>query len=174
MGIGLALFAVGSALRTFNEINADQAEANASSANAAYYKDQEKYMLEEMFRELRIFDRKATRTTGEQKLTLASRGQAAMTSDDMMKIAYEKTLMGSERMAIQRAGEFKARLAGLRAKQAEDKADALRSPERALARGFGLLTGFSKLDFSGSTDEDSFSSSPVAPKASQRAINYDF
>ena len=153
MGLGLALFVAGSALRTFGDLQADSAQAGAERQNAAYYREQERFMLDEMSRELSIFDRKSVKLKGEQKLALASRG-SAVNSDDMMKLAYEATKMDSERLAIQKAGEFKARLAGLRAKQADDTASSLTSPERMFSRSMGLLTSFSSLDFAANGEDE--------------------
>ena len=139
MGLPLAIFAAGQLINTIGKFSADAAQADAERRNAAYYQEQEKFNLEEMFREVSIFDRKSSILKGQQMASAGGRG-IAITHFTLDTLSAENARMSAERAAIVRQGEFKARLAGLRAHQSYDTADALGSPERALGNLSGLLT----------------------------------
>ena len=146
MALPLALFAVSSMVKTLGRFKADADQANAERANASFYKEQEKFSLEEMFREVQIFDRKSTKLKGEQ-IGAAGASGTAITAFTLDRLGQESALMSAERSAIIRQGEFKAKLAGLRAQQSTDTADALNSPERMISNVGGLLTDAAMLKF---------------------------
>lgn len=145
MSLPFALFAFGRTMQALGQFKADEAQASAEEQNAGYYVEQEKFMLDEMFRSLDVFDRKASTLKGAQIQHAGAQG-TAITGFTLDRLAGESALMASERGAIKRNGEFKARLAGLRATQANDTADALTSSERKSAGVIGLLTSFAGLD----------------------------
>jgi hypothetical protein len=140
VGLPLVLFAAGLAIRTFGQLKADSDQANAERANASYFREQEAFTLEEMFREVNIFEGTATRAKGEQLVHAGSQG-TAITSFTLDRLGQQTALMESQKESIIRQGKFKARLASLRANQADENVDALNSPERKLANLGGLLTG---------------------------------
>jgi hypothetical protein len=136
----LAIYGAGLALQTIGQLQADSAQANAERQNASYFREQEQFSLEEMFRETGIFDRKAAATKGQQ-LTHAGGSGTTITSFTLDRLGEQSALMAAQKQAIIRQGEYKARLAGLRASQADQTADALDSPERKLMTiGGGVLS----------------------------------
>ncbi len=135
------LFAAGQVLNYIGQEKADKDQAEAERQNAIYFEEQEKFMLEDMFRSLDVFDNKASALKGEQMAHAGAQG-TEITGFTLDRLAGESALMAKERGAIKRNGEFKARLAGLRGAQAYDTADALTGPERKAAHSVGLLTSF--------------------------------
>lgn len=140
MSLPFALFATGNLLNTLGKFEADQGEAAAERQNASFYREQEKNTLDQMFMDLSVFDRKATATKGEQLQFVGSQG-IAITSNVLDKLGDESALMERERNMIQRNGEFKARLANLKAQQSDQNAAQLGSFERQFMNFSGLLTG---------------------------------
>lgn len=140
----LVLFAAGALVKQVGQFQADAAQAGADRQNASYYKEQQGFELEQMFREVGIFDRKSTRLQGEQLVHAGSSG-TAITSFTLDQLGYQNSLMEAEKQQIIRQGEFKAKLAGMRAQSSTDDANALSSPERTLANAGGLLTSFAAL-----------------------------
>jgi len=139
-----ALFVAGSALRAYGTFKADAAQRQSELQNMYFYLEQEKLAKYQTEREVGIFERKASKAQGDQAVSVGSRG-SAVTSSDLMKLAFEKVLMDQEKEAIVREGEFKAKVARMKAGQSKDNADFLGSPERALQNFGGILTGFASL-----------------------------
>lgn len=141
------LFAAAMAMRAIGQYSADQDQAGAMAMNAGYYREQSRRILQDMFRQKAIFERKAAAKQGEQLINVGSRG-SFITANQMLKLAYEKTLMDGEAYAIQQEGEFKARLAEAKAIQADQASDQLRSPIRLLTSAISLGADFaSRTDF---------------------------
>ena len=142
MGLPLFLFAAGQALNTLGQLQFDAANADAARKNAAFYREQKRLIEFSSARELDIFARKARALQGEQITTVGSRG-TMINAEDMMNLAYQRTLMDQEEAAIRRKGEIEARMAELRAGQQDELAAAYGDPFRQVAQiTGGLLTGY--------------------------------
>lgn len=146
MALPLALFAAGAVISTLGRMKSDVDQARAERANAAYYREQQAFTLEQMFNERDIFDRKSNKLKGQQ-LAYAGGTGFTTTSNVLDQLGYESAIMQKERNMIIRNGEFKARLAGLKAEQSDTTAELLASPERMLGNMGGLLTSVASLKF---------------------------
>lgn len=120
----LALFAAGQVLNTYGKIQADEAQAEAERKNASYYREQGAFTEAATFRESSIFQKKSATLQGQQ-IGAVAKGGIALGGDIMQVLAGEKADMQQENNAILLEGAFKARLAYLRAEQADQTASSL-------------------------------------------------
>ena len=116
------------AISIIGSMQSAQDQAEAERKNAAFYREQQLFQQEATAREIAIFDRKSRQLKGDQLMSVSSRG-LELSASSMELLASESVAMDNERYAIQREGEFKQRLAGLRAEQADQ-------PAARTARGF--------------------------------------
>jgi len=126
------------AISIIGSMQSAQDQAEAERKNAAFYREQQLFQQEATARELAIFDRKARQLKGDQLMSVSSRG-LELSASSMELLASESVAMDSERFAIQREGEFKKRLAGLRAEQSDQTASDLTGSSMYLrAAGQGM------------------------------------
>lgn len=133
----LALFAASQMLNTYGKMQADEAQAEAEKRNASYYREQGAFTEAATFRESSIFLKKSANLQGQQ-LGAVAKGGISLSGDMLQQIAGEKADMQSENNAILMEGAFKAKLAYLRADQADQTAASLTGPGATL----GYLGGF--------------------------------
>lgn len=126
------------AISIIGSMQSAQDQAEAERKNAAFYREQQLFQQEATARELAIFDRKSRQLKGDQLMSVSSRG-LELSASSMELLASESVAMDSERFAIQREGEFKQRLAGLRAEQSNQTASDLTGSSMYLrAAGQGM------------------------------------
>lgn len=120
----LAIMGAGMFMNAMGKQQADAAQADAERQNASYFREQANFIEEAGRRELELFNRKATKTFGDTIGTYSSSG-VALTGSVLETLAGERSKAIFESNAIQKETEFKARLARLRADQADDTANSL-------------------------------------------------
>ena len=126
------------AISIIGSMQSAQDQAEAERKNAAFYREQQLFQQEATARELAIFDRKSRQLKGDQLMSVSSRG-LELSASSMELLASESVAMDNERFAIQREGEFKQRLAGLRAQQSDQTASDLTGSSMYLrAAGQGM------------------------------------
>ena len=129
------------AISIIGSMQSAQDQAEAERKNAAFYREQQLFQQEATAREIAIFDRKSRQLKGDQLMSVSSRG-LELSASSMELLASESVAMDNERYAIQREGEFKQRLAGLRAEQADQTASDLTGSSmylRAAGQGMTML-----------------------------------
>ena len=142
--MGPALFIAGTFMQMYGRFQADSQQRKLEYLNAAMYRDQEELTRFQTARELAIFQRKAIKLQGEQKIQMGMRG-SAITANDLLRQAHEAVLMDQEKAAIAKEGEFRARVARMRAQQSDDMGNYLGSPTRALENIAGITSGAGSL-----------------------------
>lgn len=125
----LWVMAAGQFMNTMGQMQADSAQAGAERQNAGFFREQAQFQKEATDREIAVFRRKAIFSIGSTIGNYAKSG-VSLSADALTVIAGQKALAIEEENAIQREGDFRARLALLRANQADQTADSLTSPTR--------------------------------------------
>lgn len=134
----LAIAAVGVGTQVFGGYKATMDEANAEVANANFYREQAAFAEATKERELRLFDKEsAIFESGTLSKIVKSGG--SMTAADIGIMASNRIEMRKERDAINKEGNFRTRLANLRAQASMQRAGDLR--EGAPLQAFGTLMG---------------------------------
>lgn len=134
----LVLFAVTQAVSTYGKYQADQAQAEAEAKNASYYREQAGFIQLATERESALFKKKAARLQGDQVGAVA-KGGIALSGDMLQQLAGERAESILEDNAIRADGSFKARLARLRANQADETARSLTGTTAQLGYAGSLL-----------------------------------
>lgn len=114
------------ALQTYGQLQANEDQANAEYANAKFFREQALFQREATERELNVFRNKAAHTLGNT-IGAYAKGGVALSASALDVIAGEKQKAIDEEGAIQREGDFRAKLALLRGRASEDHAANLTS-----------------------------------------------
>lgn len=126
MALPFALIAAGASLQIVGGMKSLMDQADAERANASFYREQAEYYGKAAARSEAIFERQAARQFG------SAVGAAIKSGVDISSFTSTlsgiKSAMTDERNAIRAEGEFRQRLALLRAAQADRTADSLSSP----------------------------------------------
>lgn len=133
----------GMAMQMFGGMSANSAQAGAERGNAYHFDQQADFMEDATERELKLHGQKSARHMGEAVGAYAASG-VALSSSALEVLAGEKSKLDEEGNAIQREGEFRARLARLRAQQARRTADSLTSPMATLGAFAGPAAQFGR------------------------------
>lgn len=121
MGFGMFMQSLG-------EAQANRAEASAERDNASYYREQAAFAQKTGERQELIFDRESKILHGDQASAFAKNG--VNTQSSALFMAKEALFTSQERVAIQDESAFNVRLATMRARTSNSKADALNHAAR--------------------------------------------
>lgn len=127
--IPLFLMAAGKGMQIMGSLQSDSDQADAERANASFFREQAEFTREATVRELQLFNTKAVESFGQTVGAYAASG-VQLSASALEVLAGEKKTMNEQANAIKREGEFKQRLALLRANQADATADSLTSSGR--------------------------------------------
>lgn len=120
----LAATIAGGALKTYGNIKANQAQAEAERANAAFYQEQAQFARESTARALEIYQDDAEDFRGKQVGAIAA-GGLQMTGSALAILADTELKKVRESDAIIRDGKFKEREAFLKAGASIEQAERL-------------------------------------------------
>lgn len=137
----MALFAAGTALSIFGQLQANADQANAERENALWLEEQAKFAEESSAREEMIFQDQVNQFAGEQIGTLAANNvELSGSALDLINNTFDKAQ--SEVEAIRQQGRMQSTEARLKAGAARQKADRLSDPmNNFLQAGGTALTG---------------------------------
>ena len=122
-GIGAGLTGVGTILSAYGDWVSSQAEAAVERQNSAFYADQADYARKVGIRQRQIFDRQTKVLAGQQTAAFAKSGGNLAASSFFM--ATQSLYRDQESAAIQEEADFNERLALLRSKASQDRANAI-------------------------------------------------
>lgn len=125
----LWVLGAGQFLSTMGQMQGDAAQGAAERDNAYFFREQAQFQKEATDREIAVFRRKAAFSLSTTIGNYTKSG-VSLSADALSVIAGQKGLAIDEENAIQREGDFRARLALLRGAQADQTADSLTSPTR--------------------------------------------
>lgn len=139
MSIMIGAMAVGTIIKSFGQIKANNDQAAAERANAAYYREQADFAKKAGDRKRTIFDRESTVIYGDQVSGFAKAG--VDTANSSFFLAQQMLYRQTESFAIKQEADANVRLAMLRAEQSESTANALSDPlNNALMIGGNVLS----------------------------------
>ena len=139
MSFMIGAMAVGTVIKSFGQIKANNDQAAAERQNAAYYREQADFARKAGDRKRTIFDRESTVVYGDQVAGFAKAG--VDTTNSSFFLAQQVLYRQTESFAIKQESDFNVRLAMLRAEQAESTANALSDPlNNALMIGGNVLS----------------------------------
>lgn len=139
MGVAAAIVA-GGAIQAYGNYTANQAEAKAQKANAAFYREQAKLALEAAKREQLIFDMESDQFFGSQVNAFA-KGGVDLSGSALLMLAGTKQQMANESVQIIETGKRTSNLTLLRADQADKEAKRLTSFENQFISVAGPALG---------------------------------
>lgn len=136
--IGLGVMAVGGGISAISGYSSDMSQADAERANAAYFMRQAEYSQAATERELDIFSNEVDDLMGRQ---LSGYGKAGVSLSGSPLLLMDQTRERAEDevLAIKEKGRQNVELALMRATQASNTADEIRSA--APWKAFGSLLG---------------------------------
>lgn len=145
MAVALALFAAGTALSVFGQIQANKAQAEAEEQNALWLDEQAKFAQAASAREQDIFARQSELQIGEQLAGLGASGfEISGTAIDILNDSFRAA--ADEMAAIRLQGRMQVEEAALRGHAARANADRLTDPTTtSLQAGGTILTGSASL-----------------------------
>lgn len=120
--VAVGVMGAGVVVRAIGRHEANQAEAEAEMANAAYYREQAQFAEDAGRRSQMIFDRETSVLLGEQQSALVASGAGETTMYNFM--GQQALYREQESVAIQRDTEANVRLATLRSSMSSDRAAA--------------------------------------------------
>jgi len=138
MAAGLALFAVGTALSVFGQIQANRAQAEAEEQNALWLDEQAKFAQAASNREQDIFARESELQIGEQIAGLGASGfEISGTAIDILNDSFRAA--SEEMAAIRLQGKMQVEEAALKAHAARANADRLTDPTTTFLQAGGTI-----------------------------------
>lgn len=138
MVAAVALFAVGTAISIFGQIEANKAQAEAEMENARWLDEQRKFAEAATEREQDIFARQADLQIGEQTAGLGASGfELSGTAIDILNESFRAA--SEEMAAIRLQGKMQVEEAALKAHAARANARRLNDPTSALLQGGGQV-----------------------------------
>jgi hypothetical protein len=117
------------AVSAMGQMQADADQANAELANARFFREQALFQRAATERELQVFRNKAANSLGNT-IGAYAKGGVALSASALEVISGERQKALDEEGAIQREGDFRSRLAMLRANSSEETAGNLTSDGR--------------------------------------------
>jgi hypothetical protein len=139
----LAAMAVGTIIKSYGQIKANEDQAAAEKRNAAFYREQAEFAQRAGDRKRAIFERESDVLYGDQVGAFAKAG--VDTGSSSFFLAQQVFYRQNESFAIKEEADFNVRLAMLRADQATSTARALTNPTTN-----ALLVGANAMDFTAS------------------------
>jgi len=124
--IALAAMAVGTIIKSYGQIKANQDQAAAERQNASFYREQAAFAQKSGDRKREIYDRESQVRYGDQVGAFAKAG--VNTGSSSFFLAQQMLYRQNESFAIKEEADFNVRLAMLRADQADSTARALSDP----------------------------------------------
>lgn len=153
MPVPFALIAAGTAMQIAGNLYANYSQAQAEIRNAKFFKEQADFAREAAFRQEDIAKANYSRMSGAQ-LSAYARGNVDISGSAASVLAETYSRKLEEVLAIKRKGDIEYRLAYMRGKEAEKKADTLTDPLYNLLQAGGTFARTSlaeNLDFGGGT-----------------------
>jgi len=115
--------AAGLAMQSISTARAMVSKANAEEKNASFFREQAAFAKDVGERQLKVFDEKSRVLIGDQVAAFAKSGGSSLTSATF--VAATKVQQAQEGAAIKKEANFNERLALLRARGAQTRADEL-------------------------------------------------
>lgn len=145
MAVGLALFAAGTAINVFGQIQANKAQAEAERENALWLDQQAEFAKVSTQREEDIFERQTEVQIGEQIAGLGASGfELSGTALNIINDSFNAAK--EEVAAIRLQGKMQVEEAALKAHAARKNADRLTDPTtNFLQAGGTVLSGAASL-----------------------------
>lgn len=140
MAIPLALMAAGTALQMYGQYQANLSQARAEIINAKYYQDQADFARAAQYRQADIASRAYSARIGMQASAFA-KGGVDISGSAAGMIAETAAQKVDELQAIKLKGDMEYRLAILRSRGAQTRADELTDPVNNLMQAGTILTG---------------------------------
>jgi hypothetical protein len=137
MGVETAIL-VGGGLQLYGQITANKAQAKAEKANARYYAEQKAHALIEKRRAMDIYKTQSEDFLGE-KVSLIAKSGVSLSGSVLMELAKDKSAAKRETFAIETQADVNAKLAQLRANQANSTAKTLSSTQYNLTQSAGTI-----------------------------------
>ena len=138
--VAMAAMAVGTVMKSYGQIKANMAQADAERQNAAFYREQADFAQKVGDRKRGIFDRESAVLYGDQAGGFAKAG--TNTGSSAFFLAQQMVFRQNESFAIKQEADFNVRLAMLRANQAESTAAALSDPMNNGMMAMGNMLSF--------------------------------
>lgn len=138
MPVPVALMAAGTAMQIVGNLMANYSQAQAEIRNAKFFREQAEFAREAAFRQEDIARANYSRMSGAQ-LSAYAKGNVDISGSAASVLAETYSRKLEEVMAIRRKGELEYKLAYMRGKEAEKKAETLQDPFYNLMQAGGTF-----------------------------------